>query len=569
MPDRLSVWFNAPDGQWNWGEGFRLNAPHADSGGVHGASPSTPKVGDAIVTTPSPTFGRWGPPNNPVPGVLMTTGYFWPANVAQPRNEAAFSLWAPSSLVQGGADDRPIVLVVLVHETLSGKPAPGYTKPWPYPGSSLALGLIPPNIHLTPAQSIADGASDWDRGYHLMIGYAMMPTSARPYPMTLQRAIDLVGFAKDVVEVEFPDDRTIQAVLIAGGSHGAGIAMLAPTMYPELFHAGVGFAHPPDFAQALPMQEFHRWVCSHMGTHGEGAASIYDVLGIGFFGKHANARGQALSVPARFRAQANAGGPAAYLQRPLYLVIGDEDPTDTGEDWLGLLGVSALAEAGSIPVSNAHASVKFHYSRMDKLCHESLFRNGSLDGTYWLPDQSPGQPGQTARQETWDAIAWMIPQALAASAVPAQIPVPAPPAGQANLDPFRGIYREHLPASWPASGSSTPLAFASNQPGYPIVGWSGIAIADVVPTSGSNEFQGNELVVTSLDGYLLVFGVSGSNGNYSLSLLYKKGFVGALGAHNSIHVGDYAVNGTLQAGSDGKKEVYVAGSFGLRRFDVQ
>ena len=29
--------------------------------------------------------------------------------------------------------------------------------------------------------------------------------------------------------------------------------------------------------------------------------------------------------------------------------------------------------------------------------------------------------------------------------------------------------------------SSAPFAFASNQPGYPIVGWSGIAIVDVVP----------------------------------------------------------------------------------------
>lgn len=91
----------------------------------------------------------------------------------------------------------------------------------------------------------------------------------------------------------------------------------------------------------------------------------------------------------------------------------------------------------------------------------------------------------------------------------------------------------------------------------------------MIPTSGSSEFEGNELVVTSLDGYLLVFDVFGSNGNYSLSPVFKQGFVGSLGAHSSIHVGDYAVNGTLQEGSDGKKEIYVAGSFGLRRFDVQ
>ena len=118
-----------------------------------------------------------------------------------------------------------------------------------------------------------------------------------------------------------------------------------------------------------------------------------------------------------------------------------------------------------------------------------------------------------------------------------------------------------------ANVGNAPLAFASDDPAYPIVGIAGIAIGEVYA-----DISGPEVVVTTIDGYLLVFGVSdlGSAGSPTirLDLLCSLAQIGALGAHNSIYIGDHAINGTFDAGPDGRAEIYVAGSMGLRRFDT-
>ncbi len=51
--------------------------------------------------------------------------------------------------------------------------------------------------------------------------------------------------------------------------------------------------------------------------------------------------------------------------------------------------------------------------------------------------------------------------------------------------------------------------------------------------------------------------------------LYHRGFAGGVGMYNSIHVANYVNNTTGAAVPDQKLEVYLAGSFGMRRLDVQ
>lgn len=88
---------------------------------------------------------------------------------------------------------------------------------------------------------------------------------------------------------------------------------------------------------------------------------------------------------------------------------------------------------------------------------------------------------------------------------------------------------------------------------YPkTLGVCGIRIGDAITAPG---YAGNELVVTSLDGTLLVCSLV--NGAPS-SLLCKAKVDGALGAFNSILIGDFD--------GDGKKETWVAGSSGLLKF---
>jgi hypothetical protein len=118
-----------------------------------------------------------------------------------------------------------------------------------------------------------------------------------------------------------------------------------------------------------------------------------------------------------------------------------------------------------------------------------------------------------------------------------------------------------------ANSGSSPFAFDSHTPAYPVVGIAGIAMGDAI-----RSLPGNELVVTTIDGYLLVFGVSNVGGvggaSFQLNLLCSVAGIGALGAHSSIHIGDYATNGALTGPPDLKSEIYVAGSLGVRRYDV-
>ncbi|MFG0252897.1 MAG: hypothetical protein ACF8NJ_08505 [Phycisphaerales bacterium JB038] len=111
---------------------------------------------------------------------------------------------------------------------------------------------------------------------------------------------------------------------------------------------------------------------------------------------------------------------------------------------------------------------------------------------------------------------------------------------------------------------------AENDPQFPCVGIAGVAVAEVF--SGP-EFEGKELVVATLDGYLLVYKIDvvGSPGSptFDLTLVSSIASIGALGAHCSIHVGDYVTNRQLSGMPDGKVEIYVAGSMGMRRFDLE
>jgi hypothetical protein len=86
-------------------------------------------------------------------------------------------------------------------------------------------------------------------------------------------------------------------------------------------------------------------------------------------------------------------------------------------------------------------------------------------------------------------------------------------------------------------------------------GICGLRIGDVVPGNGTDE-----LVVTTMDGHMMVYAISASGTiDPNVPPLYSGQFAGALGMYNSIEIGDFD--------DDGKVEVCVAGSFALRRFE--
>jgi hypothetical protein len=449
---RYSAWFSAPDGAWGQGEGFPFAIGTSEVGGVLASSydPNAvhPTIADTVSTTGTPP-ARWQATQNQ-PSVVEARGFFWPASAGTPpganQHSSGWSVLAPASRVLTPAPHptRPLVLVIGFHESDAGNRILGnYTRPYPYVAGADPYGLKPPGFPLPMEEYIAEAESS--KPYDLVMAYAVMPHGARPYPMTLQRGIELVTFVKDLFLTEV-GGQTFDLVIAAGGSHGCGNAMLAPTLFPDVFHGGVGFGHPPDLTQPLFSHEFHRWTSSHLGYGGREPFSTYDALGLAFVEKYTGGNPAALSVPARFRAQATAGGPAHYLQRPLFLVSGDEDPTDPAEDWMTLVGVSGPQGASafqSIAVPNAHPSVRLFLARADKTCHAT-----EGDPVYADP-YNPAQTTSNIRLSLY----YLIEHALAAAPLPPAVYVPgttlppAPPASlvDTHLRPFDGIFGRHIP----------------------------------------------------------------------------------------------------------------------------
>lgn len=93
-------------------------------------------------------------------------------------------------------------------------------------------------------------------------------------------------------------------------------------------------------------------------------------------------------------------------------------------------------------------------------------------------------------------------------------------------------------------------------------GICGLAIANIDATTTDPE-----LIVCTAEGDLMIFELVG--GTQIGTKLYHRGFEGAVGMYNAMHVGDHVDNVTGAPTPDSKLEIYLAGSLGLRRLDVQ
>jgi hypothetical protein len=121
-----------------------------------------------------------------------------------------------------------------------------------------------------------------------------------------------------------------------------------------------------------------------------------------------------------------------------------------------------------------------------------------------------------------------------------------------------GSVRSHLHVLTGASGALSPLSSAPvGEPGnddFPGYGTCGLAIADVPGTSISKA-----IFATTLNGELVVF--QQTNGVVNQTPLFRAVLQGSIGAFNSIVIGN------LEPDASDKPEVYLPGSYGIRRFD--
>lgn len=454
-PGRCSPWFNAIDDFWNFGEGWSANPLETQVGGVLSWPTGHPSVDDF-----QDTSGGWVTAGS-FTSVRRRSGYFWPGtSPLPPENEAGWELYVPLELLQPNPPAREVVLVIGFHETddLAVQTPAGYIRPYPY------MGVGPAGLDLPAVPDMARIVSETAAGafpYYVIAGYAMRRSGPRPYYHTLQRGWEFVRFAKQLLAdtAHLPlgaEPVDVDAVVVAGGSHGAGVAMLAPVLFPDDFHGGVGFAHPPDFSLGVMTPEVATYAAALLGSDGYGAAGPYDVMAIAFFRKLLGLTPHGVSLPARVALHRSATSTQHYIQRPLYLVAADEDPTTTGEDWLPIMtGQSSNADAGTVAIPNSiDPTVSFSWSISDKNCHE-WFDVGAAN-----PQRGYRVPGASVLSTDWhDAIHFLIPRALASAQAVPDAPEPTHPTTQPiDLSPYRHAFQEHIAADATAAspGGSMP-----------------------------------------------------------------------------------------------------------------
>lgn len=443
LDGRRSAYFNEPDGIWNFGEGFPF-VPLAEEGGVLGVPSGLPSIQpqDYVETrtwTPVPGFGAQN-----------YKGYLYPANAAQPPvNEAAFEIAVPSDwLIGGGFEPRPIVLVIATHATFdypSTRWLHGATEAYPYPGypdDPMDQGLIHahwPGLARVAHTSSSSGQPSYP---YWLVGASITPRVAyRPLVWSLQRNVQLVEIVKQILARDF--NANIDAVLIAGSSFGQGTAETAVILYPNVFHASVGFSFPPSFRRGIQDHETYVFAGSLGGHDGVSSYTPLDALDWNMALSQNGTNASHISLPARFRYH-EVGGSGA-LQRPMYVILGDEDVTVHGDDTIPIIS----GTSGTVPpygirqVQNADPTVKLYWTIFDKRDHEEI-----RDLDYQLPD------GTTITQDDiFPILLYMIPIAIGASAAPVTPVLPIlPSVPLTTQDPYDHAFYQHVAADQPASG---------------------------------------------------------------------------------------------------------------------
>ena len=377
--NRQSPHFNLQDQEWNLGESLMKDPTgtfyYGGSVGYGGNYPTAPPLPGTFSTQTS--IGSVDVPPwrmaydwTSLPGIgqgaTVFQGYLQdPANPGSATpHEAAFYVAYPTSWFPSPPSGDA---VLIVHFLPTVAPHASTTEPLAerYPYWSTVNGL--PSADLPTANQIQHAG----RGYAEVL---IAPrTSGHPFWSEVQRGIESVGLARDLLREHFGDPNfEFDAVIAYGGSVGGAICGVATEMFPNIFHAAISLGAPPEPWRYLHAQElwsFAMSLCGFVETGLQPEESIIDwaqwVSMVGSAWTH-------ISLAQRIM--------KGQVYRPHLLAFADEDVTGAGVEWLPvLMGDLTTLPTPTFPpipdygriqgVGGTQTNPPIFFSIVDKACH--------------------------------------------------------------------------------------------------------------------------------------------------------------------------------------------------------
>jgi hypothetical protein len=438
-------YFQYEDSQWNHGEGFRGGtASDADYGGWFNEDSGLNLTGLDIHTDPqnpaAPTNSwsviAWTDPLHPnSPAQLRRFyGYLRPNGLPLPTahpvygpvishmaayvDQGAFEMFCP--IAPPDPTDK-IVICILTRAT-----APFPSKPWGqlYRGYWSPDGLA--RQRNGTSTSVADFANnpnpierdsleflaqwltlpDVQQNYWPIAVYPVLSVGGREATLNEQRYMQVLQAAQLLLQEnsfrnplgagnQLSVNDVVQRVVVvaAGGSNGCTQAMFATMRYPTRIHGFYGEDYNPSTQRLFGEHDVDNMIAYLSGAPNPSQVTNSDFL---IWGKWASDQGLWIhdtSYSRRFL--------RARTFRPACFMVGDEDVTSTGDDWIRVMQGTSWSPVGEVTKSGQVLNHTFAWMSGENACH----------GTAAVPH--PYVTGNPITYHPKDAIDGLVRRAIA------------------------------------------------------------------------------------------------------------------------------------------------------------
>lgn len=491
-----SPYFQYPDGLWNHGEGFYAGAsPDADKGGWAGDDDGTGVTGLDIHTDrqdPAANPDPWSTmvwtdplhPNSPVTlrrfyGYLRPHGLDLPtahplygdvtSHMARYVDQGAFEMFCPT--VGPDANDT-IVICIQARET-----AP---FPSPFGWSQLYRGFFSPDglTRVANGATLAAFAANTSvatverPSQEFLANWYALPAAQQTYwPITVCPVLSVGGREATLNEQRYmqvlqavkvllqenshrnplgagnqlqADDVQLRVVTVsAGGSNGGMQSMLMTMRYPTRVHGFYSEDYNPSTQRLFSEHDVDNMVAYLSGAPNPSQVTESDFLS---WGKWASDQGLWIhdcSYSRRFL--------RGRTYRPACFMVGDEDITSTGDDWIRVMHGASWSPVGEVEAAGQVLQHTFAWMSGENACH----------GTAVVPHPYVG--GNPLTWHPKDALDGLVRRAIATRAL--ELPNPSPtlpghgPENRTEAQQLRGPDDPHEWA-WGRPGDAMPAATA-------------------------------------------------------------------------------------------------------------
>jgi hypothetical protein len=320
----LSPFFNWGDVTWNLGEGFGVI--DFDIGGeLNQSDPSQLQRSDLVILREWQTI--LGPPYQ----YESLIAEIRPINATEPTQQcASFEIAVPVGGFPVANRRQNLVLLLATSPTRgSQRPQDRPYDPHNYPGSPVGYGLWdwpwpggPPLVH-----EFANAATD----FYVVAAHIVPRTSFQPLVSSVQRLRELRHAVQLLVHEHFYDPQQwphpTWSTCVAGSSFGGLPTQACLQLWPDEFQSGVSSAFHGNLRGTANDHDSYNWVTALLGFGASGSGYTHrSSVDWPTFTRVEGVDYMSLSVLNRVHHPA--------IQRPMVLLVADEDPVTHGQDWI-------------------------------------------------------------------------------------------------------------------------------------------------------------------------------------------------------------------------------------------